>query len=90
MIGGKRIDALLEHKDNQSLLAIELKSGVADFRVFGQMSMYIGLLKQRFPDKDVKGLIISGSIDESLKIACSITNLVSLNTYTMSLELEEA
>jgi hypothetical protein len=52
---------------NQSLLAIELKSGVADFKVFGQMSMYVGLLKQRFPDKEVKGLIISGSIDESFQ-----------------------
>lgn len=28
-IGGKRIDLLLEHEGNQSLLAIELKSGVA-------------------------------------------------------------
>ncbi len=54
------------------------------------MSMYVGLLKQRFPDKEVKGLIISGSIDESLKIASSITNLVSLKTYKMRLKLDEA
>lgn len=89
-IGSIRIDVLLEHKDNQSLLAIEPTSGAADFRILGQMLMHIGLLNQRFPEKEVKGLIISGSIDESLKIACSTTNLVSLKTYKMSLELEEA
>jgi len=34
----------LENKVENTLLAIELKAGTADFRVFGQISMYIGLL----------------------------------------------
>jgi len=89
-IGGKRIDVLLEHESNGNLLAVELKSGLADFRVFGQISMYLGLLKGEFPDKEIKGVIVAGAIDQSLKMACLITDLVSLKVYRMALELEDA
>ncbi len=88
-ITGKRIDLLLEHKKNGELLAIELKSGNADFRVFGQISMYLGLLKMKFPNKPAKGMIISGSIDETLKYACATSNLISLKTYKMKLQLND-
>ncbi len=88
-IGGRRIDVLLESKDGEELLAVELKSGVADFKVFGQISMYIGLLMERFPDKKIGGVIIAGAIDSSLKQACSITNRITLKIYRMSLELDD-
>jgi hypothetical protein len=90
LIEGKKIDVLLENAVSQSLLAIELKSGTADFRVFVQISMYLGLLKKRFPDRKSKGLVISGKIDDSLKNACLITELISLKTYKMSLLLENS
>ena len=35
--GGKRIDVLLEHYTTKDLLVVELKSGEADFKVFGQI-----------------------------------------------------
>lgn len=89
-VGGKRIDVLLEHKTNGKLLAVELKSDVADYKVFGQISMYLGLLKEKFPEKEIDGIIIAGSIDPSLKIACTITDRVTLKVYRMSLELEDA
>jgi len=89
-IGGKRIDVLLEHHNNGSLLAVELKSGLADYKVFGQISMYLGLLKEEFPNKEIKGVIVAGAIDQSLKMACLITNLISLKVYRMTLELEDA
>ncbi|KAF0238785.1 MAG: hypothetical protein FD181_786 [Prolixibacteraceae bacterium] len=88
-INGKRIDLLLVNKITKDLLAIELKSGIADFKVFGQISMYLGLLKNKFPERKAKGLIIAGSIDESLLYACSTTNLISLKTYKMNLQLDE-
>lgn len=88
-IKGKRIDVLLSHKETDDLLAIELKSGVADFKVFGQISMYLGLLKNKFPDKKVEGIIIAGTIDESLFYACSTSNLISLKTYKMKLQLND-
>jgi len=89
-IGGKRIDILLEDIASGSLLAVELKSGIADFRVFGQIAMYLGLLKKHFPDRKAEGVIISGEVDESLKNACLITDAVSLKKYKMSLMLESA
>jgi hypothetical protein len=88
-IGGKRIDVLLEHRENNSLLAVELKSGQADFRVFGQISMYLGLLQEAYPDRRISGVIVAGAIDPSLKLACSITDKIILKTYRMYLELEE-
>jgi hypothetical protein len=86
LIGGKRIDILLEKSDN-SLLAIELKSGIADYKVFGQISMYLGLLMERYPEREISGCIIAGEIDDNLKRATSITNKVTLMSYTMKLEL---
>lgn len=86
-IKGKRIDILLSHKETGNLLAIELKSGIADYKVFGQISMYLGLLQNKFPDKLVNGLIIAGTIDDTLSYACSTSNLIALKTYKMKLQL---
>lgn len=86
-INGKRIDLLLEQNDSTELLAIELKAGIADFKVFGQIAMYLGLLEERFPDKACKGLIICSEIDESLALACRMSDKVSLKTYEMQLVL---
>jgi RecB family endonuclease NucS len=89
-IEGKRIDVLLENIATGSLLVIELKSGVADFRVFGQIAVYLGLLKRQFPDRKAEGVIISGEVDDSLRNACLITEAISLKTYKMTLNLENA
>ncbi len=88
-IGGKRIDVLLEHKTDKSLQAVEIKSGIADFKVFGQISMYIGLLSKQFPDRIITGVIVAGEIDKSLKSACIITDKVSLKKYKMQLTIED-
>lgn len=88
-IGGKRIDVLLQHQASGGLLVVELKSGVADFKVFGQISMYIGLLQQQFPEKSVSGVIVAGKIDDSLKHASLTNGKISLKTYRMSIELED-
>ncbi|MGB7816489.1 MAG: hypothetical protein WBL28_09095, partial [Methylotenera sp.] len=61
-----------------------------DFKVFGQISMYIGLLKRQFPERNISGVIIAGSIDDSLVQASEITDKISLKTYRMSIELEDA
>ncbi len=89
-IGGRRIDILLENIETGDLLAIELKSGKADFKVFGQISMYIGLLQKKFPNKNITGVIVAGIINDSLRQACEITDKVQLKIYRMSIELENA
>jgi hypothetical protein len=88
-INGKRIDLLLEDKKSNSILAIELKAGKADFKVFGQMSMYLQLLDERFFGKKIKGIIIANEIDESLIIASKRDQNIELMTYKMELNLKK-
>jgi len=88
-VGKRRIDVLLEHIESGDLLVVELKSGFADFKVFGQISMYVGLIQKQFLNKTISGVIIAGSIDESLRQACEITDKIALKVYRMSVELED-
>lgn len=88
-INGKRIDILLEHRENKELLAIELKAGIGDFKVFGQIAMYLGLLEERFPDRNCSGVVVCGQIDETLSLACKMSNRVSLKKYEMQLVLTD-
>jgi len=52
--------------------------------------MYLGLLESQFPGRKISGVIVAGSIEESLRQACSITNKIELKIYRMSIELESA
>lgn len=85
-IEGKRIDILLEKNDG-SLLVVELKAGVTNYKVIGQILMYIGLLTEKFPDREIQGCIIAGEIDNTLKNASKTVKNVSLKSYQMKLEL---
>ena len=89
-IKDKRIDILLEHDDTGDLLVVELKKGTAKYKVFGQISMYLGLLQEEFPDKSITGVIVAGKIDRGLKSAVSTVNTVSLKTYNIKIELKDA
>jgi hypothetical protein len=88
IIGNARLDLLLG-KDKQ-LLIVELKAGKANYAVCGQILMYIGLVKAKFPEHEVHGLIIASEIDEGLRAACTTTNLIKCKTYKMMLTLEDA
>lgn len=87
-VGGKRIDLLLQQKEGDGLLAIELKAGVADFKVFGQISMYRSLLTEQFPNRQIHCTIIAGEIDNSLTLAAKGSG-VRLLSYRMELRLTE-
>jgi len=87
-IEGVRIDLLLEKKDE--LLVVELKSGLADFQVFGQVSMYIGFLQQKYPEKHITGHIIASEIHPRLLAASKTNPNIKCKTYSMRLEINEA
>ena len=87
-IEGVRLDLLLE-KENE-LLVVELKAGIATFEVFGQISMYIGLIQERFPSSKVRGIIIANEIHKGLMAACSTNNFITCKKYTMKLCIENA
>ena len=88
-INGKKIDLLLKHNSENELLVIELKAGRADFKAFGQISMYMGPLMQEFPNYNISGLIIAEEIDDSLKSACLTNDKVKLKKYQIKLKLED-
>jgi len=88
-IENRRIDVLLEHIETGALKILELKSGTADYKVFGQICMYMGLINKHFPSIDVTGVIIAGSIDSSLSFAASTNDKISLKIYNMSITLED-
>ncbi len=90
LIETKRIDLLLEKKIDKSLLAIELKSGLADYKTFGQLSLYIGLLMKSFPGRKISGIIIAGEIDQTLQVASLTNHLIALKTYKMNITLNDA
>lgn len=87
-IEGNIICMLLENPIENSLLAIEVNAGKADYKAFGKTSMYLGLLSKKFPNKIIRGLIIAEEIDDSLKNASLITDKIKLKTYKMKLSLE--
>jgi hypothetical protein len=84
-----RIDVLLESKNENKLLVVKLKAGLADLKVCGQIMMFIGPLMQKYRDKEILGIIIAGEIDESLKMAVSATKNIKIMTYKTKLLLEE-
>lgn len=86
-IGIARLDLLLEK--NKQLLIVELKAGVATYEVFGQISMYIGLVKAKYPEHEVQGLIIANEIHEGLKAAWTTSNNIRCKTYKMRITLED-
>lgn len=86
-IEGRRIDILLEKNDG-SLLVVELKAGIANYKVIGQILMYIGLLTEKFPEREIQGCIIAGEIDKTLRNASKTVENVSLKSYKMKLELK--
>ena len=91
-IRGKRIDVLLEHADNKNLLVVELKAGKADEAVFGQISMYIGMLGQepKYADRKIEGVIVASAIDKGLHYARKTNKTISVKTYRINLELEDS
>jgi len=80
---------LLENKTQNQLIAIELKAGIAKHEAFGQISMYLGLLKKEFPQKNIKGVIIAGKIDDSLKYAVTTNENIKIMEYKMELSINE-
>lgn len=82
------VDLLLEN-NNGDLMAVKLEPGAACVDVLGELAIYFGFLMEKFPEKSIKGCIIAGEIMESLKHASKISDLISLKTYKMRLELED-
>jgi len=52
--------------------------------------MYLGLIKRKFSERSVEGVIIAGEIEESLVQAAETNSANKVMTYQMNLKLEDA
>ncbi len=89
-----RIDILAKHRTKPAWLVIELKRHRASDRVVGQLLRYMGWVKRHLakPNDEVKGIIITPEIDESLRYALVAVKGqgITLMRYRVEFHLESA
>ena len=78
---------LLCVRSNGDFVVIELKRGKASDKVVGQISRYMGWVKQNLAeDRNVYGIIIAHDFDEKLKYAVIANDKLSIKYYKIKLE----
>lgn len=87
-----RIDLLAKHKQGGRWLVIELKRGQSTDQTIGQLSRYIGWVKQHLAGEDelVQGMIISRQVDSALQYALQAVPNVDLQLYEVEFRLKPA
>ena len=71
---------------SDEFVVIELKVSRGPDRTLGQISYYIGWIKQNIAKdgQEVRGIIIANEITDELKIACSFNDSITLKEYSLS------
>ena len=87
-----RIDLLVKHKREARWLVIELKRGQSTDQTIGQLSRYIGWVKQHLASKDetVQGMIISRDVDRALQYALHAVPNIDVQLYEVEFRLRPA
>ena len=81
-----RIDLLTVHADTKDFYVVELKKGVGDDEIVGQVSRYMGWIKDKLATdgQNVYGIICTAQASERLKYAVKANPSVSLYNYEVS------
>lgn len=87
--GRMRIDILAKDiADN--FVVIELKAGVADLSTFGQISAYMGWVKQNLArNGNFRGIIVANDFDEKIKYAVQSVPHIKLKQYKLEFQFED-
>ncbi len=83
-----RIDILARDKATQSHVVIELKKNQTSDDTVGQLARYMGWIKKKFNDNDVKGIIIAGRFDEKLEYAIGMVPRTEVFLYKVDFTLQ--
>lgn len=86
-----RIDLLAREKKTGDWVVIELKKGRPANSVVGQLTTYMGWVKDNLArdNEEVKGIIIAGEADEKLRYAVKIIPNVEFFTYSLKFNLQQ-
>ena len=85
-----RIDILAKDKfDNNSYVVIELKRNQTSDETIGQITRYMVWVKNNIPNSKVKGIIIAGKYDGSVRYAIDIVPDIDVFLYQVDFKLNE-
>ena len=83
------IDILVKDKKSKNYVVIELKKNQTSDDTVGQITRYMGWIKEHLKDDKVKGIIISGHADKKLSYALSMVNNIDIFLYEVNFNLKE-
>ena len=84
-----RIDILATDKKTKNYVVIELKKNQTSDDTIGQLSRYMGWVKQELKDDNVKGIIVAGKFDEKLKYAKTMLPNSEAFLYEVDFKIKE-
>jgi len=83
------IDILAIDKSSGNHVVIELKKNQTSDDTVGQVTRYMGWVKENLKDENVQGIIIAGSFDERLHYAQKMFDNIEVFLYEVYFELNE-
>ena len=84
-----RIDLLVKDKKTGSHVVIELKRNQSSDDTVGQVLRYMGWVKEKMSDQNVRGLIVAGKYDEKLDYARKMVSGLEVFIYEVQFSLKE-
>ena len=84
-----KIDILAKDKKTKNYVVIELKKNQTSDDTIGQLSRYMGWVKQELKDDNVKGIIVAGKFDEKLKYAKTMVPNSEAFLYEVDFKIKE-
>ena len=83
------MDILAKDKKDGSYVVIELKRKQTSDETIGQVTRYMGWIKKKLGDSEVKGIIVAGKFDEKLAYAQEMTPNIEVFLYQVDFKLNE-
>tara|TARA_B100000579_G_scaffold181083_1_gene147545 strand:- start:92 stop:1006 length:915 start_codon:yes stop_codon:yes gene_type:complete len=84
-----KIDILAKDKKTKNYVVIELKKNQTSDDTIGQLSRYMGWVKEHKKDDAVKGIIVAGKFDEKLRYAKTMVPNSEAFLYEIDFKIKE-
>ncbi len=84
-----KIDILAIDKKTKNYVVIELKKNQTSDDTVGQLSRYMGWIREHKKDEGVKGIIVAGKFDEKLKYAKTMLQNSEAFLYEVDFKIKE-